>query len=63
MVTILKGILHSWFPNRLNIVVGLLLLPLWSFVTFGFFSIWFHDHAHLHSAHQTMRSIRVKVPQ
>ena len=42
------GFLSALFPNRLNIVVALLLLPFWLAVVVGFFSIFFNARAHSH---------------
>ncbi len=37
-----RGLLKTWFPNRLNIAVALVLLPFWLVIALGFFSILFH---------------------
>ena len=42
------GFLSALFPNRLNIVVALLLLPFWLAVVVGFFSMFFNARAHSH---------------
>jgi hypothetical protein len=46
-----RGILKAWFPNRLNVVIALLLLPFWLIVAWGFFSMFFHARGCSHAKH------------
>ncbi len=47
------GLLKTWFPNRLNIVVALLLLPFWLVVALGFLSMFFHAQGYSHAKHHS----------
>lgn len=49
--TAVKTLLKSWFPNRLNIAVALLLLPFLPVVVLGFFSMFFHGLTHSYAVH------------
>jgi len=53
---VVRGTLKAWFPNRLNIVVALLLLPFWLIVALGFFSMFFDARAHSQAKHQASGS-------
>lgn len=47
------GLLKTWFPNRLNIAVALLLLPFWLVVVVGFLSMFLHAQAYSHAKHHS----------
>ena len=40
---LMRNVLKKWFPNKLNVIVFLLVLPFWILVAVGFVSMLAHD--------------------
>ena len=58
---LVRNVLKRWFPNKLNVVIFLFLLPFWILVAVGFVSMLVHDIKYSQNRHRVTTGAKSDV--